>query len=124
MRNAKHKKLVDAIVDSAVGTAEIAGRSKDIAPVLGDRMSAVIRGLILERAAGHITMERATALFREAYVSLLLGGFITVAQDVIDHSESSVLAVHTEGLALGAELLLVEKVSKPDFLQRELDKAQ
>ena len=122
-RDPKHKAFVDSIVDGAVGTAEISKRAMESAPSLAESMSGFLKGLIHARASGRITYEHAQTLYREMYVGLLMVGFTDVAQDAIDHGESTSQSIHPRSKELGADLLRVEKVSKPDFLQRALDRA-
>lgn len=122
MREPKHKKLVNAIVDSITGTHAIATKTEKQALTLAGRLNLAVRNLIQARVTGKISVDTARKLYSQMYTNLMLVGFVDVAQEVADHGESSHSAIHGAARELGPEVHKVQAIRKPDVLAREIEK--
>jgi hypothetical protein len=122
-RPAEHKRLIAAIIDSEVDAQGIVDRAAELGETIGERLTAISKGLIKARLARKISPDRAHKMFLYCYRALALGGFAAVAQDTQDHASGSTKEIMDATRALGAEVTKVSAITKLDKMAREVERS-
>ncbi len=119
--DAKHKRLVNAIIDGEIGTAEIAKEAQSFGSTLTERLNRLTRAIVTMRVNQRITATQAKLAYVRAHVALSLGGFVRVAEAAGLHGAKSAQNIGAESKALGLETTKLNKIQKADFEERALE---